>query len=190
MIPNFLTNETFINDFKSSIIKHHNIYDWVIINGIIHEEIFFKACLAAGFFAEWTCGSHKPGSDVTVIVNKLHEYLISCKGGKINKKNESVTISSHRTTEHKTIEEKMSFLNDIVHQDGHCSLIYMGEHEYRYYWIPNNICKIDNFIKKIGPKGGVYWGGSNDFNVSGRIAKSMSDQLWLDIPLEHCIRIF
>lgn len=189
MIPDFLLNPTFIGSFKDSLIIHHNLYT-IPVSAIYHEEIFVNSARKAGYIIpDWKPGSHKKGSDVTVI-NETKKHLISCKGGTIDKN--YLTISSHRTTEHKTIEEKIIFLN-LNHQDGHCSLIYQNindEHTYKYYWIPNNICKINNFTEQKGPRGGEYWIGNNDYGTKGKITKSMSDQLWLEIPLEICERIF
>jgi len=148
------------------------------INGINWENLLYNALIKQSDNVEWNPGSHQVGTDI-----RYNDIGISCKGGRIKgKKNPIFKVSSHRTTAKKTLEEKIDYLSED-HEDIFFCLTYKDDlpnyHHYTLYTFDSDILDY-RLLEWKETKGG--WIGKGNTFVA-KIQKSMSDQLWLDIPV-------
>lgn len=106
----------FIDIIKCKIIDHEKIYR-TKIKGDQVEDILSQALEEIGFSNDWlkNRGSHRKGTDIVLDENGLK---ISSKSGKVDsaKGKSFLTITSYRTSEHKTLEEKINFISS-KHED-------------------------------------------------------------------------
>jgi len=147
------------------------------INGINWENLLYNSLIKQSDDVLWNPGSHQVGTDIT-----YNDIRISCKGGRMKgKKKPKFTVSSHRTTSKKTLEEKINYLSEN-HEDVFFCLSYkedLPNHHYTLYTFDSDILDYRSLNWKKTKDG---WKGIGNTFVA-RIHKSMSDQLWLDIPL-------
>ena len=181
-----------LKNIKSNIKNLHNVVppNYPPINGDYWECILTNSFREANFNCVWygeKKKNHKPGTDITV--SGLTHENISCKSGdiKYNRKKciyETIKISSYRTTEYKTIDEKLNYI-DSEHEDIVYSLsstFYRSRNKYiltiftqpkfkQMVWMPN-VKNIKNY--KSSKLNGVFaW-----------INHSQSDQLWYELDYD------
>jgi len=157
------------------------------------EEILHNSLLDIGLDSKWgNDRSHKVGED---IYEKTYGR-ISCKSGALSKDN--VKFNGSRTTKFKTLEEKLEFLSSD-HDDCYFMLaknkknIDNKNFKYKVLIFSSSLCKVNklNWEEKFNKTGKLSgWKGTGNFNAE--INRSMSDQLWLTLPLdmvEHIIEI-
>lgn len=170
----------YIQDFcvalKHNILKHHDLYTFPP-KGEYLEELIVKSFKDININdVVWDSGSHKKGADICVLGEN-----ISIKTGKCNKS--SMILSSHRTTKYSDFDSKFQFISQH-HEDS-----YMAVNNANLYYFPANIIKNElinsqfhweEIIKNTKSLGWKYI-SPNNFNFT--IRKSMSDQLWIRIPL-------
>lgn len=181
----------FIDD---RLTKHHELYsgqckaeNW--------EENLCWALKQAGFGSDW-----KPDYNHSIGVDQKTDsgIRISNKGGRV--KNDYVVISGSRLTKHKTIQDKLDFLTDK--KDDYIFCLATEKKDWdkgikRYYFIVIDSKKLNYHEQEWKEIHSIR--GSNKGKVSGweclsevfyaKIQKSMSDQLWTTIKLDHCEEI-
>tara|TARA_Y100000310_G_scaffold293155_1_gene322549 strand:- start:207 stop:767 length:561 start_codon:yes stop_codon:yes gene_type:complete len=147
------------------------------INGIHWENLLYNALLKQSDDIIWNPGSHQVGTDIT-----YNGIGISCKGGRIRgKKRPIFNISSHRTTSYTTLQEKIEYLS-LNHEDAFFCLSYKDDlpsHHYTLYTFDSDVLDYKS-LEWQSTKGG--WKGKGP-TFEAKIQSSMSDQLWLLVPL-------
>ena len=147
------------------------------INGINWENLLYNALIEQSDNVEWSPGSHQVGTDIV-----YNDIRISCKGGRVRgKKKPTFKVSSHRTTSHTTLNEKIDYLS-LRHEDVFFCLSYktdLPSHHYTLYTFDADLLDYKSLNWK-STNGG--WKGEGT-TFTAHIQSSMSDQLWLDIPL-------
>lgn len=93
---------------------HLSEYTQPVIKGTDAERVFNKSLIDCGFKTRWDEGSHSPGPDIYLTEHKSEifedkDYLISVKSGEVDTLGQ-VEISGSRLGKHKTIEDKLAFL--------------------------------------------------------------------------------
>jgi hypothetical protein len=185
-LKNMLT-DTQINKLGELIYSHSNIYPKLPVKAEQFESLFSNA-----IGSEWNPNNHNPNEDmITEIVGMEKPSL---KSGIM--KNGYLTISSHRTTTYKTLEDKIDFLNSR----GYDSYICLSRpddgtiHNYKLLHFKKTLIKFDllNWNNTYNKKGNhTGWRGvSNDNNIEVNIIKSMSDQVWIKINMDLITTIF
>jgi hypothetical protein len=162
--------------FKKNLELHHSLYPDIALDSKMLESIFERSLFGD---VKHDTGSHSIGYDL-IVSNKK----ISVKSGKYNTNKNHLTFSSHRTTTHNTIDEKVKFI-DEHHFDYQYNFAKVGK------WIKTKSYKLIVFKKeqlKVGDlkfeENDSGWLGQND-NIKVGIRKTMSDQVWYTINLNN-----
>lgn len=151
----------------------------VPISGIVWEEIIDRTLTGSGLESEWELGSHSPGCDIV-----SGDVSFSVKSGQIKgKKKPKLSISSFRTTQYKTLQEKLDFFDNKGKNFSHYLVIAREEGEgffnYKVYVIGADIVSAS---KREWETKGYGWTTKDDGSgISMKIMKSMSDQVWIYI---------
>lgn len=169
-----------IDGITKRIETHHTLYD-TPVSGILWEEILFKSFLELKRCKPnaWSSGSHRVGAD---IINVKKWGDISCKSGVLA--NNRLKFSGSRTTQYKTIEEKVEFFSTKKEDNYFCLSRNprdweVGKKIYYFCFFPHiEYGKLDWETNSGG------WGAVNE-SMSCTINKSMSDQLWTDISIKN-----
>lgn len=142
------------------------------------ENVLCQACVAANVPCEWNYGSHKPGGDVVI-----ENIGYSCKTSKLSRT--TMSISSYRLTKVCKTGDKESFINEIdnIRKDFKYYAILARDHtgnKYTVYVIPGSYFLAGKLEWKKDENDN--WKGTG-CNYTMKIVKSMSCQLWIDVPL-------
>ena len=103
----------FVKEIKEKLIHHHDLYRFPV-KAELWEDIFDQVINPNS--DKWEGGGHSVGADV-IAENDLRYGIfpknsrIQNKSGSINLKNQTIKWNGHRTTSHKTIEEKVDFIS-------------------------------------------------------------------------------
>ena len=165
----------FLVTFSNYVEDHKRIYDHVKIKGEMFEEILYKSLITYSPGIEWNPGGHQVGYDI-----KFFDIGISCKCGSV--KSNKLIISGSRTTLHKTIKEKIDFLNKN-HYDVIVSFA-ENKKKYELYCLPLSFIEIgkpEDWTET--EKAWVYENKKGRY----RIAKSTSDQMWYSFFIETVV---
>lgn len=171
-VNSFITENVY-NEIQHRIDLHHELYENITINSVYWEHILYKSLHVEYDSVEWDVGSHKVGTDVI-----CQGINISCKGGTISgKKVPRLKVSSHRTTQHKTLDEKLKYLR-LPHEDIIYSLAPSGSGYRLTLFEPPNIDLFEwrEYDKK--------WRGTDSKGDILDIVKSMSDQYWMNLSYD------
>jgi hypothetical protein len=169
-----------IKKLEDLIRLHSQLYPKLPVKAEQFESLFSSA-----IGSEWTPNNHNPNEDMITEVHSMTRP--SLKSGVI--KDGYLTISSHRTTSHKTLQEKLDFLNSRTY-DSYVCLSRTDEekiHKYQLLYFPKNIINfnslswVDTYNKK-GEKSG-WVGIDQDKLIEVKIIKSMSHQVWIKIDI-------
>jgi hypothetical protein len=172
-IKNVLLSELVLQEIKNRISKHHQLYDSKI-SSTLWEEILYKSFLSSGLNASWEMYGHGSGCDVV-----CEGVQISCKSGVIKgKKVKKLAISSYRTGSHKTIQDKLNFL-DEKHEDVIYSLVHDGDKYKIFTFTQPNVSSLEWTETKSQWKA-VNKETWNEFSIR----KKMSDQFWMNLSLD------
>lgn len=178
-----------LKNIKSNIKNLHKVVppNYPPIKGDYWECILTNSFREANFNCIWygeKQKNHKPGTDITV--SGLTHENISCKSGDIKYNNkkciyETIKISSYRTTEHKTIDEKLNYI-DSDHEDIIYSLsstFYRSRNKYIL-----TIFTQPKFKQMVWQKNKVNYKSSKVNGVYATINGSQSDQLWYTLDYD------
>jgi len=170
-----------IKTITDKIHKHHQLYRFPL-KAELWEDIFDQTI--NGGSIRWNMGSHTVGADV---ISK-EGIRFQLKGGMIDVKKDSIQWSGSRTTQYKTIEEKIDFISG-----NHCDMYAMlarNKKEWdrglqKYYLLTFQANLID-YTKLNWTEKEEGWSGVNiELNYSAGIQKSMSHQLWTKAKLSY-----
>lgn len=177
-----------IQQITDKIVKHHELYRFPV-KAELWEDIFDSVINGGG--KRWNMGSHKVGPDVTSPEGIRYQL----KSGMVDIEKDIIQWSGHRTTKHKTIQEKVEFISK-KHCDKYAMLARdktdWERHEQKYYLLIFDAKFIDysklpwsEFVDiKDGKVAG--WEGKDDtLQYSAKISRSMSDQLWTTAKLSY-----
>lgn len=176
--------------FLKKVIEFKSRISFIYINADSWEESIYFALKKMGENPDWQLGSHAKGADV-----KTTKFAISAKSGSV--RNGDLTISSYRLTRYKTIAEMTDFINKEINYDFYLCCARRettnGGREYGIFKINSSVFrpKIQDWQEaknKNGERSG--WVCKLMNGVGGRIVFNMSNQLWLDIPLNLCEKLF
>lgn len=163
---------------QKSIIKHHEIYN-IPIKAEYWEYILHNAFIEDNKTSIWDSNSHAVGTDI--VCNGVN---ISCKSGNFTGNSyQTLNISSYRTTKHKTLNEKIKYIS-LNHEDVIFSLVYF---EYDKLYRVHIINPLDFKTFKWEKRNGNYFGKQKGTKHTAKIAKSMSDQLWIYFHYESLL---
>lgn len=178
-----------IEQIKEKLEQHHRLYRFPV-KGELWEDIFDQ--VINGENGDWNMGGHDVGTDV---VSYSDGVRYQNKAGVIDIEKGTLIWSGHRTTKHKTLNEKIEFISD-----NHCDKYIMlarNKKEWengirRYYLLTFDSKLIDytklNWQESVSPKNNSVsgWVGSGEnLNYSAKIVKSMSDQLWTEAKIDY-----
>lgn len=180
---------------KDRLTKHHELYS-AQCKAENWEENLCWALKQSGFGSDW-----KPDYNHGVGVDQKTDcgIRISNKGGSIE--NDYVIISGSRLTKHKTIEEKIEFLSQGKEDYIFCLGTNKKEWDKeikRYYFIVIDSEKLNYHEQEWRETYGQRGSKKDKVNgwsciceaFSAKITKSMSDQLWTTVKLDHCQEIY
>ena len=187
--------ESVVPFIKDRLTKHHELYSGQC-KAEYWEEILCWALKQAGFGSDW-----KPDYNHGIGVDQTTDsgIRISNKGGSIVK--DYVEISGSRLTKHKTIDDKLEFLSQRKEDYIFCLAAKKLEWEQgirKYYFIVIDSSKLNYheqlweevYGKRESNKGQLNGWSCNSEVFSAKIQKSMSDQLWTAVKLDHCQEIY
>jgi hypothetical protein len=162
-----------LDEIQRRINMHHELYENITVNSACWEHILYESLCVEYNSAEWEVGSHKVGTDVV-----CEGINISCKGGTISGKTVlRLKVSSHRTTQHKTLDAKLKYLK-LPHEDVIFSLAsYNGGYRLTVFRPPD----VDLFTWVEHTK---KWRGTDANGNILDIVKSMSDQYWMNLDYD------
>ena len=186
-----------INKIKTLIEQHHKIYRFPV-KAELWEDIFDQSL--NGWDSSWTGGGHSTGADV--ISENGDNTGYQNKGGEINFNTNTIKWNGHRTTSHKTIEEKVDFISK-PHYDKYVMLGRVKrdwDNDIKRYYLINFDSKLIqydklNWVEKLGVRGKnkgkvVGWVGSNvNLPYTAEINISQSHQLWTTCDLDYLGKI-
>jgi hypothetical protein len=183
---------------KERTTKHHELYSSQC-KGECWEEILAYALRNSEFGSDWKPDfNHKSGVDQTTDKG----VRISNKSGTLEL--DSIEISGSRLTKHKTLKDKLEFLSDKKEDYILCLGVEKKDKKdwvrniKRYYFVVIDSQKLNyheqSWVETYGAKGALKgkvngWSCQSDV-FSAKINKSMSDQLWTEIKLDHCEEIY
>lgn len=153
--------------------------------GAIWEERVYEALKELGIKnIKWLIGSHGSGSDI-----ETNEYKFSIKSQKSTK---NFSISSFRTTSHKTLEDKIKFIFNEGKNFTHYLILsrkyFKNKIVYKVYLIDVDIMSEEEFAlpwQETYSKGALSgWTSGWRNGIRLEIRKQMSDQLWIFINEE------
>jgi hypothetical protein len=177
---------------KEKLEQHHNLYRFPC--KAEQWEDIFDQCINPES-STWVGGGHSVGADVISENGLLFEQnsRLQNKSGEINFKQGTLKWNGHRTTKHKTLDEKIEFISSD-HYDYYVMLA-RDKKDWEignkiYYLIIFNSNKIDysslKWSEKYGKNGNLTgYKGVGNGNYSAEINKSMSDQLWTTANLSY-----
>ena len=169
-----LLSENVLQEIKNRINLHHQLYDMKVSSNF-WEEILHKAFLKSNINSIWNCGSHKVGTDIVA-----EGVNISCKSGVVlGKKTKKLSVSSHRTTALKSLDEKKIFL-DTQHEDIIFSLVLI-ENNYKLFVYEKPLIFNLQWIEKSGGWSAIDDKTGNSFKIS----RKMSDQFWMFLNMNN-----
>ena len=175
-----------LQQLEQKITQHHNLYRFPL-KAELWEDIFDQTINS--FNSKWEGGGHSVGADVVSENNSLFQKgsRLQLKSGDYNPKNNTVKWNGHRTTKHKTIDEKIDFISQN-HYDYYVMLMRnkkdwkMGHKIYYLLMFESN--KIDYssliwFEKHSKQNNLTGWKGMGTTQpYTAEINISMSHQLW------------
>jgi hypothetical protein len=182
-------DKNIVKIIKDKISQHHELYRFPV-KAELWEDIFDQAI--NGKDSNWNGGGHSVGADVVSEGKDKTRY--QNKSGDINLNKNTIKWNGHRTTSHKTIEEKLDFISK-PHYDKY---VMLGRNKKdwdngikRYWLLVFNADIIDykalDWKETYGKNGEVNgWSGSEDnLSYTAKISKSMSDQLWTECDIDY-----
>lgn len=184
-----ITYQSLVPLIQRRLELHHQLYSGQC-KAELWEETSAWALRQAGFGSDW-----KPDFNHAVGVDQHTDngVGVSNKGGKMNATNTVMTISGSRLTQHKTIEEKLTFLANKPEDLVFCLATNNKEWQNglnRYYFVVLDAKKLDyqnhqwepTYPKNGGNQPNGYKCVTDKFKA--KITKSMSDQIWTDVSSE------
>jgi hypothetical protein len=183
-----MINSKTLKQVKEKLKIHHTLYRFPV-KAELWEDIFDQ-CIN-GDCSDWIPGGHDVGTDVLCETTGTRYQN---KGGEVNLKKGTITWSGHRTTSHRTINDKIKFISQK-----HCDEYVMLARNKKewvngnkiYYLINFNSSLIDysklNWSETYSKKGKLSgWVGKNDkLPYSAKISLSMSAQLWTECSIDY-----
>jgi hypothetical protein len=181
-----------VKKIKNKLKKHHELYRFPC-KGEQWEDIFDQCINSES--SNWIGGGHSVGADVISENNNVFEInsRFQNKSGDIDFVKGTLKWNGHRTTKHKTLDEKIKFISSN-HYD-YYAMLARDKKDWEsgkkiYYLIIFNSNKIDysslDWSEKYDKNGNLtgYKGiGSDEYFAE--INKSMSDQLWTTANLSY-----
>jgi hypothetical protein len=173
--------KTLIDEIRRRISAHHQLYDNLPVKAELWEHICHKVFGDEG----WKPFNHSTNNDIRTNIEGMK--VPSLKGGII--KDNILKFSSHRTTKHKSLEDKIKFLDSVEYD----SFLFLARRddgkigEYVVCHMPSKTWKYSELewsvnVNKKGFESG--WSAtSSDKKISLKIEKSMSHQLWIDVDM-------
>jgi len=163
------------------ISGHANLYHNIPIKAEYWESI-----VSSTLGVDWTPNNHNTNRDLVTPIQNMSKP--SLKSGIIKKG--FLIISSHRTTEHKTLDDKIQFLKSRDLDSYLClSRTFKGKitHKYKLIYFNKNIIDWDSFLwvdtyNKKGEHSG-YLGTNPTKTIIIKIHLSMSHQVWVEIDM-------
>ena len=169
--------------------QHHALYRFPC-KAEPWEDIWDQ--LVNSWKSNWIGGGHSSGADVISESNDKTRY--QNKSGEINYKKNTIKWNGHRTTKHKTLEDKIDFISQD-HYDEYVMLgrnaqeWKMGIKKYGFGMFNSDLIDYTKleWTETIDKNGKVTgWKGENDnLPYSAKISKSMSDQLWTECDIDY-----
>jgi|TARA_B100000287_G_scaffold365579_1_gene360345 hypothetical protein len=182
-------NKHIIKTIKNKIKQHHQLYRFPV-KAELWEDIFDQAI--NGKDSNWSGGGHSVGADV--ISEGKDKTRYQNKSGDINFKKNTIKWNGHRTTSHKTIDDKLDFIS----QSHYDKYVMLGRNKKdwdngikRYWLLVFDSDVIDykalDWKQTYGKNEQVNgWSGSSDeLPYTAKIIKPCSDQLWTECDLDY-----
>ena len=185
-----------VKEIKGKLTHHHELYRFPV-KAELWEDIFDQVINPNS--DKWEGGGHSVGADV-IAENDLRYGIfpkgsrIQNKSGSINLKNQTIKWNGHRTTSHKTIEEKVDFISQS-HYDFYVMLGRVKKEwdqgKKVYHLIIFDSDKIDysklKWEEKMSKDNSKVtgWKGIGELPYSADITISTSHQLWTTANLNY-----
>ena len=184
-----MISKEIINKITEKIEQHHKLYRFPL-KAELWEDIFDQSI--NGWNSEWYGGGHSSGADV--ISEGKDKTRYQNKSGDVNLNKNTIKWNGHRTTSHKTIDDKVKFISK-PHYDKY---VMLGRNKKdwkkgikRYYLLifDADLIKYDNlnWNESFGKDNTLNgWKGNNDsLPYTALISKKMSDQLWTECDIDY-----
>lgn len=175
-----MISEDILDKIGDLIKQHVELYPKLPVKAEQFESIVSKA---TGSY--WVPNNHNSNEDMITEIKGIEKP--SLKSGVI--KDNILKFSSHRTTKHKTLQDKINFLTTRTY-DSYLCLSRSNKdqpHNYTLIYFDKNVINY-NSLKWVDTynKGGSHigWVGKNeDSTIRISIIKSMSHQVWVEIDI-------
>lgn len=187
-------NWKLFSEYLTKLLKFYSKISIFPIKAETAEELLYTVFKKMGEKPRWDQGSHKPGADIW-----CKSFDISVKSGTIKKTEDVVQISSYRLTRFDDLEEIKDFLTNDKNFDIYICVAreeFIEKRIYRVFILDKDVFNAkdaewtETFIQNGKRKGkSSGWRGKSPNKVIGNIHKSMSNQLWLEIPLSEAKEI-
>jgi hypothetical protein len=169
--------EEFCENFKQELISYSG-YSQFPLKGEMLEERISKALEDSRIAHLWEQGSHNPGADIHLTALGLNWSVKS--GQWSGKRAPKLSISSHRTTKYKTLQEKIEYFDGPGKNYTHYFILTRQETDterhYRAYIIDASLISASSREWVTKASG---WTSQKRDGVTIQIQKAMSDQFWI-----------
>lgn len=178
-----------ITEIQRYLKSHADLVNGHIsVSGEYWELILKQSYEAINYSCEWKSGSHKSGTDVTVLSPLIRYPEISCKAGEIKLdsigKPKTLNLSSFRTTRFKTLQEKIEFIGRD-HEDIIYSLSSSLLNSHRKYVLTVLLPPNEIFTRMTWKEtdNGDYYADETEY-ITAKITQSQSGQLWYNVSYD------
>ena len=170
-------NEQLFESLKNNLLKHHKLYKEIRCKGEYLEELLVISLKSQGYKVEWKPASHDKKKDL--VINGEH---LSVKSGVLKPQKKKINLSGHRLTRFKYDFTKIT---DYLNKSTDTLCVYNSQRESKNHKYSVALIKKEKFsgleITKWEKKEKSFI-QSNHFDVEFKIQKSMSDQVWWEVP--------
>ncbi len=178
-----------LQELRNDLKRYHGLFTGGRCGAWELEELITRAINSDNntqHHARWNEGGHDDNADIEVRING-RKVGIQVKSGKVNTRNETLTISGHRLGRFdKNLHAISDYLNertvDIISVSYNQINNDQGrQHEYTVRYI--EIDRLAGVFPERWEQHGRQWRQENDYGVLLSLRPSMSWQVWWEIPL-------
>ena len=173
-------NERLLKILKDNILKHHHLYKQIRCKGEYLEELLTMSLKSDNYEVEWKPASHDKKKDLIVNGENL-----SVKSGELKPLKNVIQISGHRLTRFKYDFNKIT---DYLNNSTVTLCIYNPDKKSKSPKYSIALIKKEKFSGLDATDwqlNGKSFTQINHFDVKFTIQKSMSDQVWWQVPVSQ-----
>tara|TARA_B100001093_G_C26835943_1_gene1018352 strand:- start:512 stop:1069 length:558 start_codon:yes stop_codon:yes gene_type:complete len=170
-------NRRLLETLKINLLKHHHLYKQIRCKAEYLEELLTMSLKSDNYEIEWKPASHDKKKDLIVNGENL-----SVKSGVLKPHKNEILISGHRLTRFKHDFDKIT---DYLNSSTETLCIYNPDERSENPKYSIALIKKEKFSglnRTEWLSNGKNFTQTNHFDVKFKIQKSMSDQVWWQVP--------